>query len=90
MLRIILLVLISISSSNVFAGSFFVKYNDLIESSIVTEEFKNIDDFSNRVEELNYVNGQSIKILKLGNCISIPSKNQTIDGVKMGGEGGGS
>jgi hypothetical protein len=90
MLRIILLVVISISSSNVFADSFFVKYNDLVESSIITEEFKNIDDFSNRIEELNYINGQSIKILNLGNNISIRTKNQTVDRVKIGGEGGGS
>lgn len=90
MLRIILLVVISISSSNVFGDSFFIKYNDIIESSIITEEFKNIDDFSNRVEELNYINGQSIKILKLGNDISIRAINQTVDRVKTGGEGGGS
>ena len=90
MLRIILLVVISISSSNVFGDSFFIKYNDIIVSSIITEEFKNIDDFSNRVEELNYINGQSIKILKLGNDISIRAINQTVDRVKTGGEGGGS
>ena len=90
MLKIILLAVILISSSNVFADSFFVKYRDLIESSIVTEEFKNIDEFSNRLEELNYVNGQSINIINLGNSIGTRFNNQTIESVKMGGEGGGS
>ena len=90
MLRIILLVVILISSTNVFANTFFVKYNDFMKSSTVTEEFKNKEDLSNRLEELNYINGQSIKILNSGNKnVSSRSNGQTVDAIKRGGEGGG-
>lgn len=90
MLRIILLIVISISCTNVFADSFFVKYNDLVKSLVITEEFRDIDDLSNRLEELNYINEQSIKILNWGNSKNIRTKNLNVSSVRMGGEGGGS
>ena len=89
MLRIILLAVISTSCTNVFADSFFVKYNDLVKSIVITEEFRDIDDFSNRLEELNYINEQSIKILNWGNSKNIHTKNLNASSVRIGGEGGG-
>ena len=93
MLKNILLIGISVFSINTYAESYFIKYNDLVSETTITEKFKSADDFSNRIEELKYLNEQSIKILNSGAVKNVNAfKNYpTVDAVMMsGGEGGGS
>jgi hypothetical protein len=89
-LRNTIIIGLFIFSFNSFADTYYIKYDDLLKDITITEKFKNSEDFSSRFEELKYINGQSINILNLGNTnISSGKRNQTIDSVKMGGEGVG-
>ncbi len=67
MLRNIIIIGFSIFSFNSFADSYYVKYDDLMKEITITENFKNTEDFLNRIEELKYVNGQFVNVLKFGN-----------------------
>lgn len=90
MLRNMFLVSISIFSINAFADSYFVKYNDLIKETTVTEKFTNSEDLANRLEELKYVNEQSVLILNSGiNNLNPRSNRPTISSFRSGGEGVG-